>query len=589
MSLVAFTFKLFFVCSRHLLVDSYTHNLKVTIGPAGALSEQHLHADHQKHLIRRQARVAAKVEGEGFQGPRIRTATTITSDTSQAKPNVKLCACNGCLMPSGFCSSIWSRFSPSNLRCKQQNGTWCADNRTSLWEGPSECQLTRRFVFSNASLSMLQVTMTSLPWNGWNKVKFRLTDTETLDSVIALLPCTSETPNILQEINESVWVQGYYEEDSDNVRKFLSLNGVPSEFRRNSTYFIILNVQDTDSLVSDVDKKPQDQVSTGTMAGALRAHWLPQLKIAVALVTCPGTPLNADRAKVKKAFFTEFARALATISRGKINVSGDVTDVLINCPANISRGDVDSYYDAVNKELKSNPVWINNDYKAMVIPNGWMATYGLAFSPGKLSWYTDLGAEDAANIMHEMGHNFGLDHAAVIPSNNPTGYDEHGDCSSAMSKCDRVLTYNLASMWFLGFNTFQQEIRVSDIKTTISINIHSQSQQQRSGVLLTKMVNGKEIPAFTVSYFRNWDVPLARRHGMSPWLQKVFVHELPRTPYGQTKNIAILSKLDYNKRSAFFIRDVSLAVAITRQDRDSALVKLCKVRSMTEVKVCSNH
>jgi hypothetical protein len=573
MVLITLSSILFCTFSRLALVASYTHqDSEVTIGATAAFSQK---------MMRRQARA------EDVQTPRIAKSTTITTDTSQVKPNIKLCACNGCLLPSGYCSSIWSRFSPSSLRCKQQNGTWCADNRTSLWEVPSECQLARKFVSSNTSLTMLQVTMTALPFNGWNKVKFQLTDTETYDSTIALLPCITEIPDILQARNASVWVQGYYEENGDTVRQFLALNGVPTEFRRNSTYFIILNVQDTDSLVSDVEKKTQDQVSTATMAGALRPHWFPEMKVAVALVTCPGTALNANRTKVKEAFFTEFASALASISRGNIKVSGDVTDVVIDCPSNTSKSDVYSYFQAVNAALKSNQVWVLNDYKAMVIPNGWMATYGLAYSPGKLSWYTDLGAEDAANIMHEMGHNFGLDHAAVIPSSNPTGYDENGDCSSAMSKCDRVLTYNLASMWFLGFNTFQREISVTSINSPISIKINSQSQQRTSGVLLTKTVNGIEIPAFTVSYFRKWDVPLARRTSMSDWLEKVFVHELPKTPYGQTKNIAILSKLDVNKRSLFFVRDISLAVRITLQDRDSAVVKFCRARSMQEAQqVC---
>lgn len=287
-----------------------------------------------------------------------------------------------------------------------------------------------------------------------------------------------------------------------------------------------------------------------------------------------------------RLFFTDFASAIGTASRGQINVTGDVIDVVIACPANPSKDDVFSYFQAVNAELKSAALWIDSKYKAMVVPKGWMKRYGLAYSPGYLSFYSDLGGQYASNIMHEIGHNLGLDHAAILPSNNPTGYDENGDCSSAMSKCGNVLFYTLASNWFLGFNSFQKELAFDSLTTPVSVKITSQTQNMASGVLLTRSEDGKDVPAFTVSFLRRRDVPDSKRDDLGPWLGKVHVHKLPDKAYGRTTSIAILGT---GRHSTFLIRDFSVAVSVTSQDSDSATVFFCKALSKEEAESCGNH
>lgn len=528
------------------------------------------------HLMRREQR------SEDTQVPRTTTSTRLSINTAQAKPNVKLCACNGCFETTGKCRSIWFDQAPSSRGCASRNGTWCVDERTSIWEAPSiDCTISKRLNYRATTLSTLEVTLIALPGKG--SVKFQMTANDDGNSSIALLPCTNSIPKVLlDKVGTSVLVQGYDEEDGPTVREILNQEGVPSNFKNNATVFIILNIQDTATVSSDVEKKTQNQVKSDNMAGVLEEHWSSQMTIAVALVSCPGTPLKVNRQKVKEAFFTEFAEALSEVSFGKIKVSGDVTDIVIACPANTSKGDVFSYYQAVNSGLRSNSIWTNNEYKAMVLPNGWMDTYGLAYSPGTLSWYTDLGAQDATNIMHEIGHNFGLDHAAIIPSNNPTGYDEHGDCSSAMSKCGKVLTYTLASSWFLGFNTFQQVIRMGDL-SRVWVKVYSHSERQASGVLLTKKDKGNDVPAFTVSYLRKADVDPSVHSEMRNWIDKVHVHELPSTVYGATKSIAILNSKTH---SAFHIRQYSVAISVVSQDANSATVYVCKVSSAEEALKC---
>lgn len=461
------------------------------------------------------------------------------------------------------------------------------NQKKTLWAADEECWLLTRFSYLKSSLTMMKVTLSPLPVT--KNVKYVMTDTSDGSSLIARLPCISETPSTFPDSATSVWVQGYYEDPvnrADWIRSILTERGVPPEFRSNQSYFLVLNIIDTATLESCVEKKTQSQVITDTMAGALRAHWSPQMKIAVAMVTCPETVLNADRQKVQQAFFTDFANAIKAVSRGMISVSGGVTAVVIDCPVNTSNSDAYSYFEAVNSGLRSDPIWINSEYKAMVLPNGWISSYGLAYSPGKLSWYSDFGAQDAANIMHEMGHNFGLDHAAIMPSYNPTGYDEHGDCSSAMSNCNSIMTYTLAANWFLGFSTFQQVINISNVTTPVFVEITSQSQIAASGVLLTKRVEGKDVPAFTVSYLRRADVPEPRRKEMVPWIERIYVHELPANAYGPTRNIASLGLLNFNRRATYRIRDFSLAITVTAQDQDTATVTFCKANSDAAALTC---
>jgi hypothetical protein len=558
------------------LVSSSNKKIGVEIG------SHHLEILDDKHMMRREQRVR-DVQSPG----RLATTTTTTLNLAQAKPNDKLCACNGCLLPGGFCSSVYFRTTSTSEKCIQQGGKWCLDKpKKTLWAADDTCWLLTRFRYLKSSLTMMKVTFSPLPIT--KNVKYVMTDTSDGNSVIARLPCIDATPKFPDNAT-SVWVQGYYEDPvkrADWIRSILTEPGVPPEFLSNQSYFLVLNIQDTATLASDVEKKTQSQVITDTMAGALRAHWSPQMTIAVAMVTCPGTGLNADRQKVQQAFFTDFADAIKKASRGKISVSGGVTAVVIDCPANTSNSDAYSYFQAVNSGLRSDPIWINSEHKAMVIPNGWISTYGLAYSPGKLSWYSDLGGQDAANIMHEMGHNFGLDHAAIIPSNNPTGYDEHGDCSSAMSNCDSIMTYTLAANWFLGFNTFQQVIDISDVTSPVSVKVTSQSQLAASGVLLTRRVEGKDVPAFTVSYLRRADVPEPRRKEMMPWIERIYVHELPATAYGPTRNVAFLGLLNFNRRPTYRIRDFSLAITVTAQDQDTATVTFCKANSDAAALTC---
>jgi hypothetical protein len=69
---------------------------------------------------------------------------------------------------------------------------------------------------------------------------------------------------------------------------------------------------------------------------------------------------------------------------------------------------------------------------------------------GKYSWYNDVLATSISVIMHEVGHNFGLDHAGVT-----TG-DEYGDYSANMGRSvssqeTPLMCFNAANHWKLGW------------------------------------------------------------------------------------------------------------------------------------------
>jgi hypothetical protein len=538
-----------------------------------------------------QSRDALVIEGQNAQLPRTTSTTTLVPVLSQAKPNDKLCVCDGCLL-NGVCQNKFSDLVLPYWTCRARKGTWCEDKGSALWVAPTRyhiyryfglvrqdyvCLESQRSVFNNLTLNMFVVRLFKRPGKGYGHVTYDMIDMETGNSSLALLPCVEDSPDqIRYRKNKIVLVQGYFADHQRIAQIYNSAHQDVAEtlFKDQKTLFVILNVQDNETVVPDVRKRLAYQVDAEHLAGALRDHWSPQMSIAVALVTCPRTSLAAKREKVKQAFFSDFANAIARTSHGQIKVTGDVIDVVIACPAKPQNADLKGYFKAVNAMLTSNSVWIDSKYKAIVVPKGWMKRYGLAYSPGNLSFYRDLGAEDASNIMHEIGHNLGLDHAAILPSNNPSGYDENGDCSSAMSRCGKIFFYTLASNWFLGFNTFQKEFRLDDaFASPVSVRITSHTQNKSSGVLLTRSKDGEDVPAFTVSFLRKADVPNDKQDDLEPWLEKVHVHKLPAKAYDPVTSVAILG---LKLHSTYVIPGFPVKVSFTSQDGNSATVDFTK-------------
>jgi hypothetical protein len=516
---------------------------------------------------------------------RTTSTTTFAADQSQLKPNKQLCKCNGCFR-NGTCHSIWFAVAPTKFKCERNAGEYCVD-RQPIWEAGFCSEAGRRINAYRITL-ISEVTLTVLPNASSQRQKVKMTGEGPNSNAMAFIPCQSNIPmpdQIQQVAGKAVAVQGYFVDDPTAVSAFLAEDGVALEYKNNASYFVLLSIQDTTSLADDKIQRMQDQGIPGQMAGALKLHWTPQMSIVVVLVTCPDATMSADPEKIRQAFFVDFATAISAASQGQITVTGDMMNVSIPCPLNASAGDVNSYYTSVSQQLGSDPVWARNQYKAMVIPNGWMSSYGLAYSPGKLSWYSDYGGQDVFNIMHEMGHNMGLDRAGIIPSNNANGYDAHGDCASAMSKCGNFLMYSLGANWFLGFNTFQQSIDIDTLFDPVSINVASHSQQAIAGVLLTKNdLNGKPVPTYTISYVRAADAPFEQQIALMPWTSKVHIHQLPRSAYGPSTNIAILGSSDWaaSARTSFTISKVSLIVTLRSQAQTSAFVTICKSASPTQ-------
>jgi hypothetical protein len=588
-------------------VSSVSHKVGTEIEAAGTFRPALL--DGKLRLLRQEALASdtALIGGssEDTQGPRIKTTTVRPlPSNSQVLPNVEPCLCNGCLIPhTGECHSVMDTPVINRHACYLiDSAKWCTDYPDSkvIWNifngGITNCD--RQFLddFSNQTMTMLEVRLTALPRNGFNKVFVKMTDTQSFEELLGVLPCQKNLPPEIYNLTipgKTVAVQGYYEERKNEIRLVMTQETVPPELKSNSSYFVIRNVIDPGQSTDVVDEEQQMQdlesknEPKNMMSGALRKNWSPGMSFALILVGHPGSNLNKKRNQIKEAFFANFSLALSSASLGKVNVTGGVTD-LVTQRYNTTMVSKSLYLEwsaLADQQLANDSVWVNGQHKVFVFPAHWGRAhrwYGFAESPGKHMWLTDAGLFDTANVMHELGHNMGLNHAAFRPPNNPVAYDDDGDCSSAMSKCKTALSYTLASNWFLGWNTFQKEIRADDV-LSVSVRIASHLQNESAGVLILErnVSTDQYDPRFTISFLRQDDLPEKKREGSRFWVQKVYVHEIPRTVNGFTKNVATLGL-----NSRYRIRHLSLAIAVTALEKSSAVVSICRANSWEDTKAC---
>lgn len=599
----SFILALVWTVAEITLITGVNHKVGTEIEAAATFRSVPLQVSDRPRLLRTATLIgySDNVEDEAQQAPRATTTTPRRVDWSQRAANRQKCDCYGCLTPTGECMYYLDFPDFGGYECDRLKGVSCGlKDADRIWgvtfDDRCESLLVRNY--SKGTMLTLQVRLYALPNF---KVNFgravQMTDMDTGELSIGAFPCSSQLPqNVSQVLGTSVTVQGYFEDRSQNVKSIMSEQNIPPSFKENGSYFVIMNLQEADSVAEGF----QGFAASGaSMAGALRANWSPQMTFAVAVVSegLNTSPDQSTSKRMKKLFFTDFVGALSAASLGKISVSGDVINVTISFPDWKDESDrYQKILDKVNEQLISNPVWTSSMYKAFIVPKGW-SPYGGAEKPGRVSFFSDIAALDVSNLMHEIGHNMGLDHAGILPWNTPSGYDDEGDCSSAMSKCLSSVSYSLPSNWFLGFNTVQQTIRADALTTPISVRITSHLQNESSGVLLLQKsaTTGEYIPAYTISYIRKKDVSVLKSHDrkfqMDNWVGKVYVHKLPVSAYGQARAVAMLSSpctTDRIHSTTYRIRSLSMAVSVAALDDDTATVAFCKANSFQQAKACSS-
>ncbi len=89
-------------------------------------------------------------------------------------------------------------------------------------------------------------------------------------------------------------------------------------------------------------------------------------------------------------------------------------------------------------------------HKLFMLPSGlpcaWAGLGTLGCGSSCYTWYNGRYGTDLSVIMHELGHNFGLDHSS-------TPIDEYGDRSCAMGGCCGNRCFNVPQSWELGFTS----------------------------------------------------------------------------------------------------------------------------------------
>ncbi len=100
----------------------------------------------------------------------------------------------------------------------------------------------------------------------------------------------------------------------------------------------------------------------------------------------------------------------------------------------------------------------NFDHIVFVLPNSerfkceWG---GLGQMPGKFTWiatsYKKWNISSAQVIVHELGHNFGLNHAGVDPTGDPKDANSYGDWSCPMGNGYQAKIFNAAHSYQMGW------------------------------------------------------------------------------------------------------------------------------------------
>jgi len=161
---------------------------------------------------------------------------------------------------------------------------------------------------------------------------------------------------------------------------------------------------------------------------------------------------------------------------------------------------------------------MNYNYQLFILPTGTPCTWaGLGMIGCKTNtcytWYNGIYGSNLSVLLHELGHNFGLEHSGT-PEN------AYGDKSCVMGSCCETRCWNSPQTWFLGITKPIQTLNASSItkgrKYMFAIPAH-----------ITNTRNFVRLQFTSAAYHISFKRPISYDQGLpSNYKNKVFIHKV---------------------------------------------------------------
>jgi hypothetical protein len=199
-----------------------------------------------------------------------------------------------------------------------------------------------------------------------------------------------------------------------------------------------------------------------------------EFNLGIVIVKCEGSHYETDIPDMEKTLITNTMNQLAdnfkscSNKKGYLNLqkSAIYGPIYINCSSIIpSDSNCEDYFlwdYYINQKLNNSSIYkiINNhDLTGVIVPPEFsICPIGWGVVGEGRFWLKPSNMGDANLYMHEIGHNFGLEHASK-------GTCEYCDMSSAMGYCCSVRCYNAPQTDWLGWNDKAMYMDTSQMQT----------------------------------------------------------------------------------------------------------------------------